>query len=246
MKFINVDVDDQDLQVRAAGRMLKQFSKAPVLLAVLWALVSEIQALSDEIIDVIRQRMPNAAKGENLNAIGRIVGQDRILVDYAEIAYFRPDTNIATVDRAPVWTFNAPLYDYGEAGDPLYRQLIQAKVSRNFAQYGSTPEIQSCIYEAFDTKVSLQKYNGIPFEATVLIQNGALSHVIGFVTKATNEVRADSVYLPPYPSTLRVRKQMMLHSSNTFRPDISTGAPDIARATTGFDFQNVTWETLHG
>jgi hypothetical protein len=235
MRFEPVPVFDVDLQSRAAGRVLRQFSKSEVFLSLLWALVSEIQELSYAAMGVHRYRMPASARGENLNAIGRIVGQDRILIDYSAVAWFRPDTENQSVDQSPVWTDGAPLYEIASADDELYRMLIQAKVFRNFCKFGSIPEIQEAALEAFGVRVSFQRYLGANFECTLLIESSCPLHVLGFLTEVIDDERADRVYLPPYPAQLRIGKEMFLFPS-TFGPDRAEGAPDIASATIGFVF----------
>jgi hypothetical protein len=235
MRFEIVPVYDVDLQTRAAGRVLRQFSRSEVLLSLLWALVSEIQELSYAAMGVQRYRMPASARGENLNAIGRIVGQDRVLIDYSAVAWFRPDSTNQSVDQVPTWTLGAPLYDIASADDELYRMLIQAKVFRNFCLFGSITEIQEAALEAFGVKVSFQKYQANHFDCILLIESTCPLHVLGFLTTVMDDERADRVHLPPYPAQFRIMKEMFVFPA-TFGPDAATRAPDVAMATTGFVF----------
>lgn len=227
----NIDIDAIDLQARAAGRLLWQFRRSPVLLSILHALVEEIQAAIDMLLDMQRLRMPEAATGENLDAIGRIVGQDRILIDYSERVWMRPDTANQGPDIAPVWTSGAPRYQSAAADDWLYRILIKAKIYRNFCRYGSILEIQSAALRAFGVNVSLQDSS-----TTLLVQSDIALHILGFLTEERTDSRMDSYFLPPYPATMRIDKTMFLFGTSTFRPDREGGEVDVARVSTGFHF----------
>lgn len=78
--FAPINYQPIDLQQRAFSRMLLQFRDSPVLLSLLWGFVSELQNLSDAIAGVINGRDPSKATGYNMDAIGRIVGQPRVIL----------------------------------------------------------------------------------------------------------------------------------------------------------------------
>lgn len=235
MNFEDVEFTNPDLQSRAAGRLLWQFRRSPLLLAILYGLVSEIQVLMDACIEVQQMRIPFRARGENLNAIGRIVGQNRILLDYSELPWFTPDKDGYAVDQALVWVTGAPLYENGVANDTLYRMLIQAKVYRNFCRYGSIPEIQEAVSEAFGVAISMQRAGGLPFNATLIVPSDIPLYVLGFLMRCTSTKRADSEYLPPYPATLRI-DGVMFDLDPTFTPDVEDYGADEGYATVIFDF----------
>lgn len=228
----DISVDTIDLQDRAASRLLWQFRRSPILLSILHALVEEIQAAIDMLLDIQRLRMPEAATGENLDAIGRIVGQDRILIDYSERVWMRPDTANQGPDIAPVWTSGAPRYESAAADDWLYRILIKAKIYRNFCRYGSILEIQSAALRAFGVNISFQDNS-----TSLLVQSDIALHILGFLTGERTDSRVDSYFLPPYPATMRIDKTMFLFGTSTFRPDREGGEADIATVSTGFYFQ---------
>ncbi len=66
-----------DLVEQALGRMLSQHYSACVLRRFVAALVSEAQEFYEACIDLQERRTVYVAAGENLNALGRIVGADR-------------------------------------------------------------------------------------------------------------------------------------------------------------------------
>ncbi len=233
MHFEPVEFPAIDLQTRAAGRLLRQFRRSPVLLQVLHALVAEIQEFMDACGDVLRLRTPHDARGEQLNAIGRIVGQDRVLVDYSEIAWFAPDLDNRGADQSPVWCVGAPLLDTAIANDELYRTLIQAKVYRNFVRYGSISEIQEAAREAFGVPVSFQRTG--PVDVALLVPRSVPLHVLGFLTEKTTTVRADDEYISPYPATVRITDTMFLFDP-TFQVDTDGAGGDQGQATVAFYF----------
>lgn len=225
-----INVETIDLQPRANGRLLWQFRRSPVLLSILHAIITEIQSCLDMLLNIQRMRMPTAATGENLDAIGRIVGQDRVLIDYSERIWMRPDTANQGPDISPVWTTGAPRYESARAEDWIYSILIRAKVFRNFCRYGSTLEIQSAALRAFNVNISFQDHG-----ETLLVPSDVPLHILGFLTEERTNANVDAYYLPPYPATMRINKEMFLYP-DTFRPDRESGVPDLSTVTTGFVF----------
>ena len=261
MQFTEVPISAIDAQARAAGRLLWEFQSSPFLLSVLHALVSEIQTFIDACVQVQQLRMPADATGVNLDAIGRIVGQDRVLIDYSEINWFEADTINCGVDQSPVWCNGAPLYNLGSANDTLYRILIQAKVYRNFIQYGSIPEIQEAVSEAFGVPVSFQQYAGGPMDLVLIVPDTIPLYVLGFLTRQLDTIRADAEYMPPYPATARVcgvmflldstvqppvmfgndavlldDNQVVFNSSTTFKTDTINAGADFGKVSVSFTF----------
>lgn len=234
MQFAEVIVPPVDIQTRAAGRLLWQFRRSPVLLSILCAVCAEIQEFINACIAVQQMRMPANARGVNLDATGRIVGQDRTLIDYSEIIWLKADTANQGVDQAPAWVDGGPLYNSAQANDDLYRILIQAKVYKNFTKYGSLPEIQEAALEAFGINVSFQRAGG-PMEATLLVPSTIPLYVLGFLTQETTDAHADSQYLPPYPAGMRIKNTMLLFAP-PLQADIAGRGADQGKASVAFTF----------
>lgn len=155
MAFSPVEITADNLTERMISRTLLQFRKSPVFIDLLNAMATELQALLQAAIDVIKYRSPADASGEQLDGLGRIVGRLRTLIGFDAIPWFAPDKEETRVDMAPVWVLNAPIAGDYLADDGWFRQLIEAKVSRNFIRYGSVPEIQNYIRQAFGIPISL-------------------------------------------------------------------------------------------
>lgn len=200
--FVSVSQPLIDLQVRAFSRMLLQFHNSPVLIDVLMAFISELTALQRAIIDVINLRGCADAVGVNLDALGRIVGQDRTLLDYSEMEWMTPDDAALNTDMAPAWVTGAAVGGTALADDMLYRQLIAARIARNFTVFGSVPEIQDVIKTAFGVDVSFEVVN--PMEVDLIVSEYAPYWIVNFIIRTLNDPHIEGVYFSPFPATLRI------------------------------------------
>lgn len=203
MAFDAVQFPAEDLTARASERTLRQFRSAAVLQAVLAALVSEIQLVRDAAMQVQQLRTPAAATGANEEAVGRIVGMSRVTFDYGRLNWFTPDDAAYAPDISTAWVTGAPLGTLQQVGDETYRSLIEAKVFRNFTQYGSLPEIQQAIETAYRVKAAFQ-LQANPMDVYIILPRTTPTHVRSFLTTALSNNTADSIYFPPYPMTWRI------------------------------------------
>jgi hypothetical protein len=137
------------------------------LLEVLNAFVSEIQILMDVFRDIIIKRNPYHAGTDQLDMIGRIVGQMRTVVGYDAIEWFTPDKYQHGPDQAPVWVKNAPLSGNLIADNEDYRSLIAAKIARNHTRYASAPEIQDFVRRAFGIEISFRVVDTMTIQVIV-------------------------------------------------------------------------------
>jgi len=203
MPFTDVSFSAEDIIARAESRLLKQFSSSIVLKSILAAMTTEIQALRDAATDVQSLRTPTKASGVNLEAIGRIVGQVRTVFDYGTLSWLTPDTAGYTPDTAMAWVTGSPVGTLELAGDGIYRNLIEAKVLRNFTQYGSIPEIQAAIETAYGIRVSFQ-FAADPMDINLVTAEAIPSHILTFLTESASNSSCDDIYYPPYPMTWRI------------------------------------------
>jgi len=218
--FVSVDEPTIDLAERATERTLLQFRNSSVFLDVLQAFIQEVRFLQNAIIGVINQRGIADAFGENLNAIGRIVGQGRTIFNYSQIAWFTPDTSLLGCDQAPAWVEGA--YTAGQyiADDVWYRELISAKIFRNFSRYGSVPEILQVIKQALNFDVSF--YRTGPMEAQLIVNQHTPQWIINFILGMVNDTHIEGVPFSPFPATLHVF-DILYAPTNSFTPDINDG-----------------------
>jgi len=208
MAFDAVNIPSSDSLGRMVSRTLLQFRNSPVFQGVLAAFAKEVQALLDATRDVMRYRTAAEAQGVNLEAIGRIVGQGRVLFDYNSIAWFAPDSGLQKIDQTPAWVSNAPLSGDVEVNDTIYRQLIEGKVYRNFCSSGSVPEIQDVVKKTFGIDVSFIRTDAMTVK--MVVPDGTPLGVINFLSRVGDSDQADSVYFLPFPATLRIAQVVYL------------------------------------
>lgn len=203
MGFATIQVAHQNLQERAFSRLLLQFRGSSVLKNLLDAIVKEVQELQNSAEQVIAGRTAAEAVGEQLDALGRIVGQPREGVTYSESIWFAPDIAAQNVDIAFSWVPGGYLFGCYSPDDPTYRQLIEAKIFRNHGRYGSIPEIQQTFLVAFGAHLSFTLVG--PMEVDVTVPLGTSTYALGAITNFKNNERVDHRGLLPWPATLRIR-----------------------------------------
>ena len=155
MALSPITIPIPDMLSRMQSRILTQFRGSPVLQGVLTALASEVQALMDATVGVMQAFVPFNAMGVQLDAIGRIVGQDRGIAEIEP--WFTPDTDYYGHPdlTTPVWVTNAPLTGSLIIDDTTYRNYISAKIYRNFIRSGSITEIIDFVKYLFEIDASV-------------------------------------------------------------------------------------------
>lgn len=208
MAFSPVAFETTDSTERGVSRTLLQFRKSPIFLTLLAAFMSEVQALQTGIQQVKQLRTPLDARHDCLDALGRIVGQPRELVNYNLFAWFTPDFAGRSVDQASVWVTNAPLADSIAADDTAFRNFIEGKVYRNMTRYGSVPEIQNTVKRALGIDVSVVQVD----VATVklVVSDSTSDNDLNLLEKAGDTLSSDHVYFAPIPATIQVSQVVRL------------------------------------
>ena len=203
MSFEVIEELKQDLQKRARSRLLMQFKDSVVLRKVLEALVKEVQTFSDAVADVMYFRTPAQAFGEQLDGVGRIVGQAREGFTYDENIWFAPDIVGQNVDAAFAWVPGGYLLGTYLPDDETYRRLIEAKVFRNFSRYGSVEEIQTMFNAAFGFPINFVRTDMM--EVDVVVPEGLPDYALGVIVNFQNTAKVDQRGLLPWPATLSIR-----------------------------------------
>jgi len=227
MAFTSITPEQKDSLTRAIARTLLQFRNSPVFQYILEAFITEIQAFQDAAFDLIQNRGPADATGVNLEAIGRIVGQDRTIFDYSELAWFAADTIGQGADQAPVWVTNAPLTESIEADDTWYRQLIEGRVHRNFTQYGSIPEIQEVARITFGIELSI--YRTGPMVVQLAVPSSIPTWILNYLTKTFQNNYVENQYYLPYPATMSI-DSVLIMPETSFTPDVAGAGADVGVA----------------
>lgn len=202
MAFEVIEITKIDAVERAFSRILLSFRKSPVFLNVLAAFVSEVQNLLNAAEDVIELRSPAQAEWAQLDAIGRIVGQSRFLANFDSEPWFTPDASSRGADTGIAWVTGATLGGNVEASDAVFRQLIEGKIIRNFAVYGSVPEIQEAVLSAYGTQISFVRTG--PMIVQGIVPDGTSLDIINLLEQTLTQVNADSVYYMPIPATTSI------------------------------------------
>jgi hypothetical protein len=217
--FVSIVQPEVDLPERAVSRLLLQFRKSPLMIDLLQALISEIIALQTAFVDMINKRGPADATGENLNVIGRIVGQGREIFDYADLPWFTSDLQGYSVDEAPSWVAGAYLDGVYYADDTWFRRLIFARVARNFVRYGAVTEILDVIKKSTGYDVSFQKVG--PMEVNLVVGPEVPQWAITFILRMGDNSFVDNTAFIPYPATLRIAA-VILYSHKADKSDSVT------------------------
>ena len=115
----------------ALAKLPSQFLTSCMLRQLVAVFVGEVQELYDAVLDMQRGRTLYAAEAANLDALGRIVGEERAPYQYSDSHWFAFDRMGQAWDSTPWWCRDAPLVEYIPAKDPVYRTNILARVIAN-------------------------------------------------------------------------------------------------------------------
>ena len=136
-----------DFLEEARDRITEQFKAKDLIDRYLQLLINQQQELEQVFKDLIQLRGIDTAFGEQLDVIGRIVGQPRELLDTSLLSYFAFD---GYPDAQPYGDLNDTsvggfYYSYGDPltgntllNDEQYRMFIKAKIIKNTTR--ATPE----------------------------------------------------------------------------------------------------------
>jgi len=199
MTFDPIEFEKIDILERMYSRLLLQFQDAPVLKDILQAFGWELDALLSAVEEVVVERGPADAIKVQLESLGRIVGQSRVSIDQSVLAWLSTDVPGETIDRSPAWVTNVPVLTFLFANDDIYRQLIEARIYRNFTQYGSIPENQRVALLAFDLNVSFRRIGPMIVDIQVPRDTSRTTIAIILGVLYSQEGIVD---IMPYPPTL--------------------------------------------
>lgn len=140
-------VDKIDHSEIAIGRLVTQFKEAKNLISYIRNIISESQELENVFHDILDKRWIDTSEGIQLDILGEIVGQPRILIDGNIFTYFGFDTNpssdsFGTLSDSSIGSSFASigtvLIGNRSLSDDEYRLFIRAKIIKNKSR--STPE----------------------------------------------------------------------------------------------------------
>ena len=205
MSFTPIDLPKDDVATKMKQRTLLQFRASGNFQAVLAAIASEVQTLLTAIHDVMEKRSPAQATGGNLDAIGRIVGQSRDLINFELLEWFTPDSPTSCPDSLiPVWVVRGRVASSASytANDGEFRSLIEAKVARNHARYGSVAEVQDFIQKAYGINSSV--ITVAPMTVQIVVPDGTPENVMNFLRRSGDTPIAEKVHFLPIPAGVQI------------------------------------------
>jgi len=238
----NLDIDFSQYTVeqltRSRSRMLWEFGNSPVLDQLVQALSFEVQDLHDANFDTLELRSLAKAAGVQLDTIGKIVGQERVLFNAAIKVWFGTDANNAEIANpdsifAKAFVEGADLTGDLPADDTQYRALIIAKIFKNHVQGGALPSVLYFISLLLDIDVSFTKLGNLDLRLNVAA--GTPANVIETILQFVAEERgSESRYLIPLPTGDRITQIAYVPFNDgaiaAFGPDRESGRPDFAKA----------------
>ncbi len=140
-------ITEVDYLTQARGRYTQQFKNKPIFDAHINIFITEITEIQDMLQDLIGLRSLETAVGSQLDMIGAIVGQPRVLVDFSLFPFFGFDgadqaqTFGSLYDAALGGTWKSISDSEGasfEVDDDTYRFIIKARIVANISN--TTPQ----------------------------------------------------------------------------------------------------------
>jgi hypothetical protein len=211
-----------DMPAKAFSRLLSRRRNGPVVQAFLEAFIkSGPQWTYDEIIKQLEANTIFAAKGENQDIIGRIVGAPRKSYAYDDSQWFFSDSENQGCDSAPCWVKGAPFSSYEPADDETYRMRILARIACNFNKFSSVPELIHLIRFVTGYEVSFIVVG--PMEAQIVVPSSAPNTIVNLLTQATTTTECDDIYAVPYSATLNLSRALYVPDGKWFCSDREDG-----------------------
>lgn len=227
---VSFDEYIKDLIEQALGRMLSQHYGKCVLRQFVSVFMDEVQVLYDAIIDMQKLRSVYYAEGENLAALGRIVGEPRNLWMYDDSNYLMFDKPGQTPDLVPVWCKYAELGSYTAVDDSQYRLNVIARAIKNHTLTSSVNELAYVIRFLLNVKVSFVKTG--PNQVNLIVHEQVSTTALLWLTESVSDNIADDRFTPPYPATLNINK-VTFAPGEYLRFDTETSTPDSAPVAVG-------------
>ena len=231
---IDVSRLEQNLLARARSRMLYQFKNSVILDEFVQAITAEVQALYDAAVGVVTGRTIALAVGAQLDIIGALVGQKRLLDNASLKLWFTPDLLPNNLDQAPMWVAGAPLSGDLLMTDDQYRLVILARIFRNEVQGASVPELRRYIFLLTGIKASFAVSG--PLEVSLVFPVGTPLNLIRMLMTDYSDTRVENTYLIPFAVCTRLNTSLYYSAvvdedgdGISFMPDNQAGRPDNGR-----------------
>jgi hypothetical protein len=189
-------------------RLLDQFKNKAVLAAVLGAFADESQECYDAILAMMEARTLHQAGGVHLDAIGRIVGQQRELMLNDTAIYFTPDTPRTGVadtlgaDLGLAWIDGAPTTGTYPPTDAQYAMQVLGRIKNNMCRFASVPELSAMVWEVFSLKATFT-ISG-PMQIDVTVAAPAPPYALYRLQQWADTSQVQERWYMPYPATIKI------------------------------------------
>lgn len=228
---IDFDVYRKDLVEQALNRMLSQHYDKCVLRQFVAAFINEAQEAYDAILDMQQQRVVYFAQATNLDALGRIVGEDRAPWSYDESSWMFFDGQGQGFDQIAMWCINAPMGTFIPVMDDQYRTNIIGKAVKNHTLVASVPEITSLTDLLLGLPISFEKTG--PNQVRIVVPDYITATQLYLITRSFTDERVDKGYFLPYPATLDFDSVVMYTPDKFFCFDRTDRQYDVAKFAVG-------------
>lgn len=217
---VDFNSEYKSLTASALDRLPYSFIKSCVLRQFIAALVSECEELYTSCINMQEQRTIYTAKGEVLDALGRIVGCSRQALTYYDSRWFWFDRQSQPWDVTNFWNKYASLKGYRTYNDEEYKKRIVLQIGKNFTKFSSVPEVTQFIKIATGQNVSFIKTG--PMEVTLVVPSTLTRDNYDLLIDSVSNLRCDDVYGVPYPVTLKLSGAIIYVPQHAFMFDRTT------------------------
>lgn len=196
-----------DMATKACERLLSQFNNSKDgILTFLNSMVEQTQSLNDVELTVLMDRTLESAHGVQLDIIGRIVGQERPLVDSDELLWFTWDapTTSQYWDTGPWFLSTAPTGDFVPVSDSVYRRFIVGKIFKNQVSGGTIPEVISFIRIVFKVWSSVILSNINVMEIEIKVENTIDPLYVPLLDAIRSDSNVENEYFLPIPAAVKI------------------------------------------
>lgn len=204
----------QSLIVSALERLPGQYLESCILRQLVVALVGAVEELFAAALAIQKGRTLYDAFGENLDALGRIVGEPRAPYRYSETRWFAFDRMGQPWDSTPWWCRKAPLAEFVPAGDTDFRNTILARIIANHTLVASIPELEGLLELLVGRWISFEKIG--PMEVRPIVPATISTTNLYTLVTPISTRRVDDKYVVPYPATLNLTDDVVFTPNHFF------------------------------
>lgn len=200
---VSFDKYIQSLITRGRSRLLEEFKNSAVVDQIVQVISTETQELYDAILGVLNGRTLGDAEGVQLDAIGLLIGQERISVEGALKTWFSTDDPDQGTDSVVLWMDGVSLYESTVVNDVQYKSLILAKIFKNHVQGASIPELRYFISILTAENVSFN--TAAPLDANLVVRSDIKPSSLSLIlTILPDGNKVQNKYLMPLAATTRI------------------------------------------